>query len=404
VIDQQFDRIEKADLDRLVANGVPEGRSLEYKELLPGGNDGERREFLADISSLANTIGGDVVYGVREGRDENGKATDMPSSVEGVAVTNRDTEVQRLESMLRDGIGPRLSGMRYRWVDGFGLGPALVVRVPESWSRPHMVTFQQLSRFYARAANGKYLMDVGQLRDTFLYAGNIAARAAAIRIDRYAQIIAGETPVPLSGQILIIAHAIPYASIGNDALVEMRTIAQHAELFPPFYSESQWGRFNVDGYVTQLQVGRETRTPGYAQLFRTGILETVDSEMISEREPGRGVWLPSTTFARSLFDFIARTKRLYQVLDVPPPVSIDIIFKGVKTCTLAISDHWGFHHHQTARPFHRDVVRLPQMVLEEFDAELQPEVLARPLLDALWQGAGLQRCLDYNESGAWKPR
>src|SRR4051812_8827149 len=114
MIDRQFDAIQKADIDRLVDNGVPEGRTLEYKESLPGGKDEDRREFLADVSSLGNALGGDLVYGLREARDEAGKATGVPSSADGLSVANRDVEVQRMENMLRDGLSPRIAGVKYR--------------------------------------------------------------------------------------------------------------------------------------------------------------------------------------------------------------------------------------------------------------------------------------------------
>jgi hypothetical protein len=37
------------------------------------------------------------------------------------------------------------------------------------------------------------------------------------------------------------------------------------------------------------------------------------------------------------------------------------------------------------------------------DWEGQPEVILKPMLDELWQGAGLARCFDFNDAGEWKP-
>ena len=66
MIPKRFDEITKADIDALVANGVAEGRTLDYKRTLPGGKDDEKREFLADVSSFANAAGGDIIFGVEE--------------------------------------------------------------------------------------------------------------------------------------------------------------------------------------------------------------------------------------------------------------------------------------------------------------------------------------------------
>ena len=53
MIDKSLDDIGREDLQRLQANGVPESRSLEYKQALPGLADDARKEFLADVSSFA---------------------------------------------------------------------------------------------------------------------------------------------------------------------------------------------------------------------------------------------------------------------------------------------------------------------------------------------------------------
>ncbi len=61
MINKSFDLIEKADIEALVANEVREGRTLDYKENLPGNSDGDKTEFLADVSSFANASGGYIL-------------------------------------------------------------------------------------------------------------------------------------------------------------------------------------------------------------------------------------------------------------------------------------------------------------------------------------------------------
>src|SRR5260221_10933430 len=71
ITEKPIEQITSADLEQLVTNGVGESRTLEYKEALPGGADQDKRQFLADVS-FANAIGGDLVYGARESRDQEG--------------------------------------------------------------------------------------------------------------------------------------------------------------------------------------------------------------------------------------------------------------------------------------------------------------------------------------------
>jgi predicted HTH transcriptional regulator len=59
-----FTQIDMADIQRLITNAVPESRTLEYKQTLKIGSDGDKKEFLADVSAFANTDGGDIIYGL----------------------------------------------------------------------------------------------------------------------------------------------------------------------------------------------------------------------------------------------------------------------------------------------------------------------------------------------------
>jgi predicted HTH transcriptional regulator len=72
MINKDIDQITEEDLQVLIDNAVSESKIIEYKQLLPGKNDPDTKEFLADISSFANASGGDLIYGVvEEGRCYN---------------------------------------------------------------------------------------------------------------------------------------------------------------------------------------------------------------------------------------------------------------------------------------------------------------------------------------------
>src|ERR1035438_1785257 len=95
-----FDQVDEACLQRLIETGAAESRGIEYKSATYGGNDDARAEFLADVSSLANTAGGDLIIGIAE---TNGVPTAL------VPITGDfDAECLRLEGMARDGLDPRI--------------------------------------------------------------------------------------------------------------------------------------------------------------------------------------------------------------------------------------------------------------------------------------------------------
>ncbi len=66
MIPKPLNEIAEADIQQLKASGVEEGKTIEYKRDLPGTKDEDKRELLADVSSFANTEGGDIIYGGAE--------------------------------------------------------------------------------------------------------------------------------------------------------------------------------------------------------------------------------------------------------------------------------------------------------------------------------------------------
>src|SRR5689334_5634897 len=148
-LEKTIDSINEADLRQLIENKVSEQKTVEYKEFLPDDKYDSKKEFLADVSSFANTVGGHILYGIRE---ENG----LPVALSGINNQDLDREILRLENLLRDNIQPRCQGIAIRVINTELTPPVLIIRVSQSWSKPHVVNFQGHWRFYARNSAGKY--------------------------------------------------------------------------------------------------------------------------------------------------------------------------------------------------------------------------------------------------------
>jgi predicted HTH transcriptional regulator len=92
VFNKELNSILERDLLDLISSQTAEGRTLEYKRDLPGRADAEKKEFLADISSFANTSGGDLIYGIEESQG-------IPTSIVGLNGADMDAEKLRLDGM-----------------------------------------------------------------------------------------------------------------------------------------------------------------------------------------------------------------------------------------------------------------------------------------------------------------
>jgi hypothetical protein len=253
VINVLLQKIDKAAIEALLANEVREGRTIEYKYKLPGPTNHDRKEFLADVTAFANAAGGDMVFGIAD-RRENGKPTGIPEAVSGLAGVNFDAEILCLENMLRDGVEPRLGGYHFRPVTGFDSGPVLVLRIPKSFLAPHMVKTGE-SRFYSRTSNGRYSLDVTEIRSAFALSESLPEKIRRFRDERLARIVAEETPTPLPPFPKTVLHLLPVSALDPTTRIDVSPVESRYSNVQPLatYLKSWGARYNLDGILVPKQ-------------------------------------------------------------------------------------------------------------------------------------------------------
>ena len=185
-----LDKIDEASIQRLRSMAVAESPYLDYKQETYGDSGNDRSEFLADISSFANTLGGDIVIGVAE---TNGLPTAL-TPFRG----DSDAEKRRLEQMALSGLEPRIPNLQIKSIPIAAGGHIIVIRVPRSFVPPHRVIARDSNRFWARAGTTKYQPNVEQLRRLFNDAPQLVDRIRSFQTDRVVKIAAGETPIPMN--------------------------------------------------------------------------------------------------------------------------------------------------------------------------------------------------------------
>lgn len=391
MIDKPIDTITKADIDALITDKVAERRTLEFKRLLPGGTDADKREFLADVSSFANTSGGDLFFGI-DAKDG------VPTEARGLAGVNEDAEKLRLESVIRDGLKPRVPPIHLRFIPGFMEGPVLLVRIPRSSAAPHMVAFQGLSRFFARSSAGKWQLDVDELRSAFAAGTDLAERIRSWRRNRVAVLASEQGPAQLVTGARFILHLVPVRAFREATDVGVEAISQHWQHFFPMGYAPADRRFNIDGFLTTA--GSEDKRPGtrsYCQVFRDGRVESAMSDLLRDAHGVKGmasVWLEQKTleFCKSAMEGLRK-------LEVEPPFVCGASLVNARGAYLFVRN--GAFAMDDVRPIDRDVVDLPEVALE--DAGVPVDVSLRPLLDGLWNACGLARSWSYAEDGRWRP-
>jgi hypothetical protein len=115
----------KADLQRLIDDGIQESLTLDYKASPALSKDSKPRDELCkDVSALANSAGGQIIYGIEE---KDGKPWKIDDGAKGITR-------EWIEQVIDSNVQPRILGLTITPVQ-LTSGNAFVITVPQSTSR-----------------------------------------------------------------------------------------------------------------------------------------------------------------------------------------------------------------------------------------------------------------------------
>lgn len=381
-----------ADLQEFITNKISEGKTVDYKISLPGNSDEDKKEFLNDVSSFANTVGGILIYGMDE---EQGIASEL----KGIEVSNIESEVLRLENILRDGISPRIINISILPLQITDNTYAIRIYIPQSILSPHMVTFKGSSRFYARNSAGKYQLDVQEIRQSFLLSDSTTEKMKRFKNERIAKIISGDTPIQVGQNSKMAIHCIPISSYGINQPIDLRSASQNQS---HFFSEQRFrSRYNLDGLLLSLELGDTSLFVEYLQVFRNCEIEYVNGYLVNtgldgNRKEHIQIWDIETDVIK-----ISHSVMNYQkTLGAEPPFFIFISFLDVKGLKMDTQSTFyvqaAYHNHG----IDRDNIFLPEIVAESLPEDLYATAkLLKPAFDALWNSAGWPQSMYYDKDG-----
>ncbi|MGD2249788.1 MAG: ATP-binding protein [Candidatus Methanofastidiosia archaeon] len=390
MISKDIGQITEEDLQALIDNSVIERKNIEYKQELHISKDSEKKEFLADVSSFANASGGDLIYGIIE--DTN---TGAPKTLKGLNIKNVDREIARMDNMIRNGIEPRIPSYNIEPVTLSNSRKAIVIRIHKSWISPHRVTFKGHDKFYSRSSNGKYPLDVAELRIAFNLSETIIEIIRKFREDRISNIFANETPIPLYEGGKIVLHLVPIVSFDPARRCNIDEIDPYDNRMRPIYSGSRKSRYNLDG-ILNYSIDSEGKTSSYVQLFRNGIIEAVEGRLLMDREEPI---IPSVAYEEELIRSLPQYLALLKSLSVELPIFIFLTLVNVEGYKMA-TYRWK-QIFEDVCPIDRDILILPEVIIEKYDSKA--EDILKPCFDSIWNACGFPKSWNYNEDGKWSP-
>jgi hypothetical protein len=156
-------------------------------------------------------------------------------------------------------------------------------------------------------------------------------------------------------------------------------------------------RINFDGFAN-LNHAEDGKCWSYTQLFRNGAIEAVKIRVVSDLEAGQ-LWIPTLAFDRWIFERLPGYLTALQQLEIPAPIVLMITLQGVRGARLGV----GRQSYDAPPQLDRDVLELPEIVIERYGADVDYQRAARPAFDALWNTGGFFKSAHFDATGEWKP-
>ncbi|OGU72547.1 MAG: hypothetical protein A2V93_10560 [Ignavibacteria bacterium RBG_16_34_14] len=370
----------------LKENQIPEGKTIEYKESLPIESYESKKEFLADVTSFANTDGGNIIYGIKE---ENG----IPIDICGIEIDNPDAEKLRLENIIRDCTEPRLPGIVIKSFILSNGKYAFIFYVPKSFNPPHVVKIGGHWRFYSRNSAGKYPLDVSELRSIITLSASTRERIKNFRIERISLIKNRDLQIPIPNGPKFIYHIIPLSSFATELPINLAKFEYGRIRYDLFYDFHKI--FNYEGIL--IHNHQEGYTANwYTQIFRNGTMEIFNASLHNEENK----ILYRNGFEEELVEYLPKYISVLNFFELTLPVLVFYTVLDIKGYKIKLKEYENMREMQN-RPFIKNDLILPEVLIDDEGLKNLPLTL-KPLFDPIWNAAGHAQSPNYNSEGIWK--
>ena len=404
IFGKPLNQVNEDDLKKLKGNPqFRESQSLDFKEFLEDLNQREKKkEFIKDITAMANSFGGLLIVGVQENKD-NG----LPNAIDGQDMSTigiQHKNVGNLKDSLQEIIvtktEPRLGDVRIYPVLLANGNYVMIFDIPKSSRLPHQNKLND--RFYKRYDT--VCLEMSEEERLALEANSeyFHDKLERFRNGRINKLISRITPVELNHAPITALHIIPASAISSNESFQLN------QLFLPLPDGNiQLNNPNIQGLgLYNLNAGiireyglltfneyYEMVQAEYALILFSGIIEAVESVYFSSKSPyqnNRQIAIRSKYFSNIVDKTGVLLKLLSEIGTVGPYwIALSLIdVKGISIIYPKIPGH----------PIGSDHLIPLAVPVDRFDSNVGNAL--EPVFDKIWQAAGYAKSY-LNENYEW---
>jgi hypothetical protein len=386
------DLVDSSYLSRLIENKIPENITLDYKRELHIDSSDERKEFLYDVSSFANSEGGIILYGIEEEKGENSSNSGIPGKIIGIQYNNIDNLILKMEDILGNSIQPRIPNIRIKSIE-ISSKPLIVIIIPKSYGLPHMVSYKSTNKFYKRRNSGKYLVDVFELNQMFMQNTELQQRANQFVSDRIAMVLNGEFIPNILTKNSSFIHIIPLSFQQNQ--IRLTNRVDYYTILNTFNSlvANTNHHHNFEGYILSSLTPGDNKVNSYFQVFRNGILEYYSTEYCDTMQPNNTqLFFFIDRFELDCIDMVSNAINYYKEVNVYDPFLVFInLFDLINTKIYTNS------RFRISNAFGRNNLKIQPVLIKSHDSNFEQDL--KPAFDVLWQSSGIEKSINYDDIG-----
>lgn len=393
MINKKIKDITIEDIKLLVENSVCESKTLDYKKELHLDSDSDKKEFLADISSFANSTGGDIIFGIEEDSEDK-----IPTNIVGIPFENEDKLVRRIEDLIRQSIQPIILNIEYKVIEIKKDTCILIIRIPQSSISPHRVEFKGHNKFFTRNNKGKYQMDVSELRIAFNSGLDLEKRIEEYKQERYYEILTNKYKNLIDDLPIFVVHYIPISTLNGNNLnllsqtkikEEMNNCSSKA--LGVGYEKT----ISIDSVSIKYNIGGISAIANYKT---NGIIEKASTEFFWKQYKFTDI-SPNIVIDRingykiidTLIKDLYEVKKYYEKVEIDTPILVCCSILNSANYTIPTNTF-----HEVLNKIDRDMLYINNLYVEDFNKPI--EEILKPIFDSIWNACGYEQCLAYDEN------